>query len=244
MGKPSKPVLYAGKVVGKWTLVSQTRRYWECRCVCGAVRSVSKGNLKSGGSLGCFDCSRSVSSTLLEPGTLWGKWLILGSCKDSKARRVMAVCTKCGREKSVLENSIRSGRSTQCSTCGNREKAQGLRKTLAQRAAATKYNSYRNGAFDRDISWSLSFDDFAALIFRNCHYCGSPPETIYTVKDERGHVAHSGVDRVDNNVGYTVDNCVPCCRFCNIAKGTYDVHTFVARCYRVVNKAIEGGYFL
>lgn len=29
---------------------------------------------------------------------------------------------------------------------------------------------------------------------------------------------HNGVDRVDNALGYTPDNCVPCCSRCNYAK--------------------------
>jgi hypothetical protein len=28
----------------------------------------------------------------------------------------------------------------------------------------------------------------------------------------------NGIDRVDNTKGYSVDNCVPCCRRCNVAK--------------------------
>ena len=30
----------------------------------------------------------------------------------------------------------------------------------------------------------------------------------------------NGVDRVDNTKGYSVDNSVPCCKFCNTAKHT------------------------
>jgi hypothetical protein len=28
----------------------------------------------------------------------------------------------------------------------------------------------------------------------------------------------SGLDRIDNKIGHTIDNCVPCCKECNIAR--------------------------
>ena len=31
---------------------------------------------------------------------------------------------------------------------------------------------------------------------------------------------HNGIDRVDSTMGYAIDNCVPCCKTCNIAKHT------------------------
>ena len=40
-----------------------------------------------------------------------------------------------------------------------------------------------------------------------CYYCGSIIETV-------------GVDRVDNNKGYTLDNVVPCCSKCNYMKNS------------------------
>lgn len=32
------------------------------------------------------------------------------------------------------------------------------------------------------------------------------------------HPANGGIDRVDNSIGYTPDNCVPCCWWCNSVK--------------------------
>lgn len=44
----------------------------------------------------------------------------------------------------------------------------------------------------------------------NCGYCG------YL------HYKYlNGLDRLDNNIGYTDDNCIPCCRTCNFMKQDY-----------------------
>lgn len=44
----------------------------------------------------------------------------------------------------------------------------------------------------------------------------------------------NGIDRVDSNIGYTKDNSVPCCKYCNFAKHTMsedDFYVWVKRVY-------------
>src|SRR6266404_2225683 len=46
---------------GKWTVISISRKkpsgyLWNCRCECGAIREVSLGNLRRGGSTKCMEC--------------------------------------------------------------------------------------------------------------------------------------------------------------------------------------------
>lgn len=77
------------------------------------------------------------------------------------------------------------------------------------------------------FEWALEFEYAKELIFQNCHYCNSPPSNTYdrrfVGKNRRstGTITfnYSGLDRKDNNKGYTVDNTVPCCKSCNLAKG-------------------------
>ncbi len=64
----------------------------------------------------------------------------------------------------------------------------------------------------RNILVDLSFNQFEQLCKeRFCHYCH--------VLIRRGLGRGYYLDRKDNNLGYTVDNCVPCCWPCNQAKG-------------------------
>ena len=41
-------------------------------------------------------------------------------------------------------------------------------------------------------------------------------------------------DRVDSSLGYTVSNCVPCCKYCNQAKNDRSVSEFLAHARRIV----------
>jgi len=75
-----------------------------------------------------------------------------------------------------------------------------------------KFSSYRRSARERGLSFELSFNQFIDLIERECRYCKNPPL--------------NGVDRFDNLIGYTQENCVPCCSKCNYAKRDMDFNDF------------------
>ena len=81
-----------------------------------------------------------------------------------------------------------------------------------------RFGHYRNGAKGRNLSWELTYDQFAILLFGDCAYCGSPPRLSVTI-GKHTHLAN-GVDRVDNSKGYGIGNVVPCCWSCNAAKSS------------------------
>ena len=45
-------------------------------------------------------------------------------------------------------------------------------------------------------------------------------------KGAYGDYIYNGIDRVDSNIGYIFENCVPCCKLCNMAKKEYPVEEF------------------
>ena len=48
----------------------------------------------------------------------------------------------------------------------------------------------------------------------------------------------NGIDRIDSSKGYTVENSVPCCKYCNTAKNTMSVDEFlkwIGRVYKFNN---------
>ena len=70
---------------------------------------------------------------------------------------------------------------------------------------------YKRHARKKGVPWELTDEEVWELITSDCHYCGAPPSRGYAGKT-------NGIDAVDNNEGYTVDNTVPCCKRCNKAK--------------------------
>ena len=62
--------------------------------------------------------------------------------------------------------------------------------------------------------WILTFEQYDKIINNPCHYCEAD------ISNERG----SGLDRLDNSRGYEIDNVVPACKACNIARNTHFTH--------------------
>lgn len=97
-------------------------------------------------------------------------------------------------------------------------------KTSARRVWRTRYN---NG---------ISFEDFFELSQKPCYYCGSLPNNMQNVAKEdkkssqyakdNGDFIYNGLDRVDNAKPHIIDNCVPCCKWCNFAKRERSVEEF------------------
>lgn len=79
------------------------------------------------------------------------------------------------------------------------------------------YYSYAFSAEKRNHEFSLSIEEFKNFIYSTCYYCKSPPSNIKTFKSKK-KVKYNGIDRIDNSLGYSMNNCVPCCGFCNYAK--------------------------
>lgn len=89
------------------------------------------------------------------------------------------------------------------------------------------YSRYVRSARAKKRTFLLTKDQFKDLTSRPCHYCGTAPTCIETkYNDAYGEYTYNGLDRVDPKAGYTMENVVPCCRDCNIAKHTMTEERF------------------
>lgn len=68
--------------------------------------------------------------------------------------------------------------------------------------AQSRLTSYRMFDKKRGFECTLTLSEIELLLRQPCYYCG--------ISDSRG------LDRIDNNVGHTDSNVVPCCGTCNI----------------------------
>jgi hypothetical protein len=80
------------------------------------------------------------------------------------------------------------------------------------------FQSYKRGARNRNLPFTLSIEDFINVVQRDCFYCGSPPSIIAGRYGNNGTFIHNGIDRIDNTKGYEKENIVPCCSLCNRMK--------------------------
>lgn len=88
---------------------------------------------------------------------------------------------------------------------------------------------YKESATKKGHIFELDEFQMIHLTQMRCHYCGAIPSRVaYNNSKTRrkwtnGGWYYNGIDRVDNNGGYTLDNVVTCCWKCNNSKGNKDV---------------------
>lgn len=82
---------------------------------------------------------------------------------------------------------------------------------------STLRHRYKKGAHDRGYLFELNREEFEKIIQEPCYYCDSHLQSKQ-MYNNREMVYYTGIDRVDNSLGYNVNNCVACCKICNNLK--------------------------
>lgn len=83
-------------------------------------------------------------------------------------------------------------------------------KTEKRKTSSSKrYNQLKMNAKSGGREMSLTLDEFLSVANQPCHYCNDE-----LCQDRTG----TRLDRRDNSKGYTLDNVVACCKYCNSVK--------------------------
>jgi 5-methylcytosine-specific restriction endonuclease McrA len=157
--------------------------------------------------------------------------------KEKNVNLYVFLCD-CGNIKSI--NPIKVfGKNASTKSCGCLKKENGIIlgtkynnvvNVSIERTKKEAYYKYCSGAKKRNYAFELSFEKFISLVTDNCHYCCSEPSLKQKLVINKIHenpiFLRNGVDRMNNNLGYTLDNCVTCCNICNRAKNNMEYKDF------------------
>jgi len=94
-----------------------------------------------------------------------------------------------------------------CRKCRKTQKSKHYAKT--KNLPHFRWKVAQDSAKRRGYELSITEEEYGKLISLNCHYCD------HSLREEVG----SGMDRIHNDVGYTLTNVVPCCATCNLGRG-------------------------
>jgi hypothetical protein len=140
-------------------------------------------------------------------------------------------CALCGTEKTNRWYKKMHPSGTICGSCYGKERRKNP-EILARRKQdnyrwqrANPYKVARKTAKAKGTEFTLTEEQYNHLINHDqCYYCGSP-------------LAETGMklDRVDNCKGYSLENAVPCCSWCNIAKNKHTQDYFIDMCKKVAD---------
>lgn len=172
----------------------------------------------------------------------------------------MKICTKCKLEKNNTEfysdKRKKDGLRSQCKVCVNKAnndreknytetrkkyrfehqeeiKANKRRYYLENKGKILKDNAawrqtlkgrlvtYKTSAKKRGIEWLLTEKEFESFWQQKCYYCNDDITTI-------------GIDRIDSNGNYTIDNCNSCCSTCNLMKNNLSEKEFINKLKQII----------
>lgn len=189
------------------------------------------------------------SKTILDIGVgdVFGRLTVVGfktvqhSKKLPNYHRTTIVCRcSCGNTelKEVQAAALRRGTTTSCG-CFCRERNQELREQRKKNDSFVcwrgLFGSVKSGAKARKLQFNIDLEDFVRLARSNCSYCGVAPSQKVPSNAENGSgLLYNGLDRVDNNLGYTLGNTVPACKRCNLAKHTMTIEEWQEWVKRII----------
>lgn len=151
---------------------------------------------------------------------------------------------ECGNLKEARLNAVRRGRIQSCG-CLRYEyvmkMANKLKLPIGEAAFNKLFNNYGRSAKKHNRTFLLNKDEFRFLTKQLCFYCKDPPYNISKNHDLNGEYIYNGIDRIDNNIGYEIKNCVTCCKICNKMKGTLTHDEFINHIRKVNNNFLLAG---
>jgi len=165
-------------------------------------------------------------------GNRYGRLVVIGYANNDKyGTAIWQVVCDCGEKKLVSGHSLRRGATNSCGCLWRERRKKSWDKSRLPRGEAAfnaKFDQYKRGAAFTDRLFELTKKEFREIIQTPCHYCKNDSKIEKKMSSSNSKYKYvSGVDRIDNDKGYTTDNVVPCCWKCNKMKGIMDVSEFL-----------------
>lgn len=229
---------------------------WNCRCECGNEFTNISSKLEKGLAI-CKICNPKKKS-IISPNILVNRtdivdytnkkinsFLVLNKVtsdkKTDRHTKWLCKCENCGNEIIRSSNRLKKGTPI-CYICKENNRIKpfkilSTRKDPNEVAFNLTFCHYKKSANKRGYEFELSINQFKELTLRECYYCGTPPSN--TQKSATGGIyKYNGIDRMDNEVGYLYDNCLPCCKQCNYMKHTVSFKEFKEKIEKIYLRLI------
>lgn len=157
-------------------------------------------------------------------GQRFDRLLLIDRKREKQTTSYLCKCD-CGNEKWVAHSNLRSRNIRSCRCLQKELVSKRTRKAKGYSIVTGLINYYKRNAKMRNFVWELSRTDIEQLITSPCFFCKRSAQTR-TFTQFNDSLLHNGIDRLDNNKGYTVENSVPCCKTCNLAKNDLSFDEF------------------
>ena len=201
-----------GQRFGNWTVLYRTtnsssnKTRWVCQCNC-EQQTIKPVEAKSLKSNTSTNCGCQRNIKISEQRDQQIRQ------RDENGNIVLKKCFRCGEWLSIenfwKNSSQKDGYTNECKNC-------------CSSAKENRYNIYKKNAKRRNISFKVSKEEFYKITSEPCHYCGDIEK-------------YNGIDRINSNQGYILNNCVPCCEYCNKMKLDYSTKFWIEHLKKIIN---------
>ena len=230
---------------------------WECICECGNIKTIVGVSLIGGKTKSCGCLRKEISSKrtrLKLEGKDFGRLVVL-SYEGTNKRGVSQWKCECKCGSIVIADSCRL-KNGQKKSCGCLQK-ESYKKNAERNVILFRgpmgtggfnklYSDYKSKSKSRNYEFKLTKEQFRELTQQNCYYCDIEPKQIIKprIKNRSDEYVkwstyfYNGIDRKNNNIGYVIENCIPCCSRCNKMKMTLHVDDFLSSVKKIYNNRV------
>lgn len=127
---------------------------------------------------------------------------------------VRTVCKECRQTEKKAYNSLPYVKLKAAENYQRNKDSMRERLTEYYWTLTSQYHSYLKNAKKKNNEFLLSKDDCKQFYNTICKYCNTEYKGL-------------GIDRVNNQIGYILSNCVPCCKICNWMKRDLSLEDFL-----------------
>jgi len=185
-------------------------------------------------------------------GNKFGRLLVQSKNNIKGNRRQVrwdCICD-CGNNHTVTGESLRSGKSKSCGCLG--KEARYVKNKNNDREKAMLQLVYSSLKKRHKLKWNnsnvIDFEKFKELSLSNCFYCGCEPSNTQPdirYENRKGEkekiiitdyvLKYNGIDRKNSSKGYEIENVLPSCRKCNVAKLDANIDDFKNHIIKIYN---------
>jgi hypothetical protein len=186
--------------------INDSQICYRCKCSCGKIVIKSKRTLRSTkNGCGCAATNRRIIDVTEKV------------CKICNINKEINKFTSHLMYYKNLDNTNRSVRYYHhtCISCEVFNKQQKIFTNVSY-----KYSEIKNSCYKSKVDFLLTLEEFSTFWDKKCHYCSG---------DRKTH----GLDRMDNDGPYSIQNCVACCKDCNFMKRTMGYTEFLDKITKI-----------
>ena len=175
-------------------------------------------------------------------GMKFGRLSVIETVGSNGGMKLWRCVCECGTETIVTSNALNKNHTKSCGcrkkeaqleNCFKFKRVSFTSKPRGEASLRRLIVQYKSGARKRGIGFSLTDAEAKIFFDGDCFYCGARPSTIMSSPKCNGEYIYNGIDRLNNDEGYTLENCVSCCSLCNHIKSDVSLNDFMAQIERI-----------